>query len=110
MVTPDVKAWFRKWVIERPTLWATPDVGRVFMVCTGPAGCGRVVPVWRLVSAKPAPGDQGCRCGNAYVRVKQIPAWQAAWWLFVRSWLIRKVILKKTNWDARMPVRGGKLA
>jgi hypothetical protein len=34
----------------------------------------------------------------------RIPSWQAAWWFFVRGWLVRKVILRARLWDPRMPV------
>ena len=79
-------------------LFSSPGVRRFFLLCKE---CRRVVPVWKLVGVKV--NHPGCRCGCLYTKPRNIPEWQAAYWLCVRGLLIRKLILRKTDWDPRLP-------
>jgi len=84
-------------------LGASPDVGRVFMVCYE---CRRVVPAWRLVMSEAKPGTPiGCRCGSAHVKTATINALASGWWFFVRGLAWRKLVRRLKEWDPRVPVR-----
>jgi hypothetical protein len=96
-------ATVRRWFWSDKVLWTTPHVARVFMICDK---CRQIVPSWRLVGLKLQ--KSGCRCGCSKTWAMQIPEWKAAYWLLIRGWLIRKVLLRKTtNWDPRLPLRDG---
>lgn len=101
-----MKAWFSSLVARYrayPGLWATADVGRVFMVCYS---CRRVVPAWRLIISKPRPNQRrGCVCGSGDVKSETIPEWRAGYWLLVRGFLIRRLIGRNAEWDPRLPLR-----
>lgn len=77
------------------------NVGRLFMRCRD---CQRVVPAWNLLKVRPG-GITGCPCGSQYVVPRTIPTWLAVWWYFVRGLLIRKWILRRDNYDPRVPWR-----
>lgn len=79
----------------------TDDVGRIFMRCHD---CKRVVPAWRLLR-KTLMGQVGCTCGSPYVVPREIPNWQAAWWYFVRGILVRKWLMRRDDFDPRVPWR-----
>jgi len=81
----------------------TPAVGRVFVVCEK---CRRVVPLWRCVTKKRSANQRtGCRCGCPNVQPSIIPEWKAAYWVLVRGLLWRKWILRKAEWEPRLPAR-----
>lgn len=91
------------WVRGSHTLGASPGADRSFLVCYY---CRRVVPAWRVLSTvKKAPREVGCRCGSEYVRPAVIPSLTAAWWLFVRGIFVRLVVLRRADWDPRIPVQ-----
>jgi hypothetical protein len=81
----------------------TPEVRRYFLRCLS---CHSVVPLWRCVISKVKPGQRaGCVCGCSDVRPSRIPGYAAAYWLLVRGILIRKWILRLSDWDPRIPYR-----
>lgn len=80
-------------------VFTTPGIMRIFLGCTQ---CGRTVPHYRVYGRKVA-GD--CRCGNTSYRPKRLPEWQAAIWVLLVGWVWRKTILKREEWDPRMPLR-----
>lgn len=47
----------------------------------------------------------GCKCGNQTFRGRRLPEWRAAIWLLGVGYLWRKLILRKTDWDPRLPLR-----
>lgn len=65
--------------------------------------CRRVVPAWRMLGRMPM--KTGCVCGCTKTWAAHIPEWQAAWWLLIRGRFIRKILLRKENWDPRIPMR-----
>jgi hypothetical protein len=91
----------------RTAVFATPDVGRLFMICHV---CHRVVPSWRLVGHAKQMPHLGCVCGCQHVRPARIPEVQAAYWVLVRGLLIRRLLGRKrqqSEWDPRLPWRTG---
>ena len=95
-------AHLRRWVWSDVTLWSTPEVRRVFMRCDR---CRKVVPLWRMCGRLPM--RVGCSCGCVKTWAANVPEWKAAYWLLVRGWLIRRVLLRREVWDPRMPLREG---
>lgn len=88
-----LRAWVRRKVTDH-----TPGIGRVFLICGAKsvAGCGRVVPYYR-VYGKGKNKTLGCpHCGQSYYRPAQIPEWRAALWL-LWGWISK-------NGDPRMPI------
>ena len=75
--------------------------GRLFVRCYQ---CRRVVPSWQLLKLTPE-GRTGCKCGSMYVKPTHVEFWPAAWWLFVRGYLIRKWIQRREDFDPRIPYR-----
>lgn len=70
-------------------------------------GCGAVYPHWHAsMSAAEVKkrGFVGCRCGNLKIQPSYLPAWRSFYWFVIRGWLIRKVVLRKSRWDPRLPV------
>lgn len=51
-----------------------------------------------------ARGRIGCTCGGIRIQPTRLRIHKSVWWFFVRGWLIRKVLLRKHNWDPRVPV------
>ena len=49
-------------------------------------------------------GRIGCFCGGLRIQPIRIRAYKSVWWMFVRGWLIRKIILREQNWDPRITV------
>lgn len=94
----------RRRIWSDKTLWATPNVRRVFLRCDR---CRRVIPIWRMIG--PLPRPSGCRCGCVKAWPSQIPEWQAAYWLLIRGWAVRHLIQRRPDWDPRMPMREGVL-
>jgi hypothetical protein len=92
-------AWAERY---RLGIGATRTIGRVFIACEK---CGRVVPHWRVIRLATERHRIGCRCGHLSCRYIRIPEWQAAWWVLVRGYLIRKFILRKRVFDPRIPWR-----
>jgi hypothetical protein len=86
---------------NRVVIGTTPDVGRLFVRCHD---CSAVVPAWDLVKTKIG-GRTGCRCGSVHVRPKELGFVTAAWWLFVRGFLIRRALWRRDDWDPRIPWR-----
>ena len=81
---------------------ATQHVGRIFLTCKE---CRRVVPRWRVIRAKVGRGKIGCKCGCLYSQPRNIPEWQAAWWYLIRGRLVRGLILRRDDWEPRIPWR-----
>src|SRR5688572_18125666 len=104
-----VWAWFKKWVLdgwitEGPQVACPPDQVRAFARCLQ---CRRVFPHWwAYMKAEEAKkrGKIGCPCGGMKLQPCIIPAWQAVWWFVVRGVVVRKLVLRKSNWDPRIPV------
>lgn len=95
--------WRHVWAALRGehALGARPDVRRVFVCCKT---CQRVVPIWRLIVKKIQPGQRlGCKCGKQEVETQRISEWRAAWWFLVRGLLVRYLILRRPDWDPRLP-------
>jgi hypothetical protein len=98
-----ILARVRTWMGPQHVLWTTPDVRRYFLVCKD---CRRTVPVWHYLSSKVQKGHRiGCKCGGQMVTPRQVPTLSAAYWLFVRGFLVRRLIQRKTDWDPRIPYR-----
>lgn len=94
----------RFWLSRDYVLWTTPDVRRYFLRC---ASCGRTVPLWRCLSVRPEKGQiVGCKCGGQDVKPSQVSTLSAAYWLLIRGYLIRKLILRKHEWEPRIAYRG----
>jgi hypothetical protein len=90
------------WLRSDAVLFTQPGVGRMFAICLS---CSRVMPhYWAVFTAGERDGI-GCRCGCLKFSPANIALWRQVWWLFVRGWLVRKVILRKVRWDPRLPVR-----
>lgn len=83
---------------------ASNEVGRIFVRCYD---CRRVVPAWNLLKQKGDGGRSGCKCGSNQVKPRNIGKPLGYWWYFVRGILIRKLILRKSNYDPRIPYRQG---
>lgn len=84
-------------------LFATPEVGRIFLACQT---CGRTVPHYRVYGRVGATKTSGrCACGATMYRPIVLPAWKAAWWLLVVGWVWRKTMRREPEWDPRMPIR-----
>ena len=78
---------------------ATPDVGRVFMLCNR---CRSVVPMWRVMAKKRPKGYRmGCKCGSLDVRVGNLPEWKAAAYV-IGAFVWLKLIQRREQWDPRM--------
>lgn len=91
------------WLGDDTVLWTTPGVDRLFCRCLG---CGNVFPHYDAVYRAGERKTIGCRtCGGVKYSPANFPTLTQAWWLLVRGWLIRKVLLRKDNWDPRMPSR-----
>lgn len=93
---------FWTWWRDDHVLFTEPGVGRMFATCTS---CGRVMPHYRAVYSRGERSGIGCTCGSLKFSPANIPIWQQMWWLLIRGWLVRKVVLRKLRWDPRLPVR-----
>jgi hypothetical protein len=71
-----------------------PQVRKNFLVCHD---CRRIVPIWRLVAHRPTRRGMGCRCGCQDVQIRQVSQVRAVWWLVVRGYLIRFLLLGKRD-------------
>lgn len=80
------------------------EVGRIFVRCKE---CRRVVPSWNLMRLKGDTDRVGCKCGSLEVKPRNIGKPLGMWWYFVRGLLVRKLILRKGNYDPRIPHRQG---
>ncbi len=92
------------WIRDDRVLFASPTVGRVFMVCTD---CQRIRPAYELVMKAGTFSKVGCACGSKYSKPTNPPVLRAVWWLLVKGYLWRKAIRRLTNWDPRLPMRSG---
>lgn len=82
-------------------VWSSPDVARTFLRCDG---CGRIFMHYWACKLAHEPGQVGCRCGGKQARDTQLPEWQAAYYVLSR-YVWRKLILRRTYWDPRLPTR-----
>lgn len=88
---------------NKVAMFATPDVGRVFLGCDK---CRRVMPHYRAYGPVTMKGAGVCAgCGGTTFRPVRLPEWKAAWWVLVVGWLWRKTIRQEASWDPRMPIR-----
>ncbi len=78
------------------------DIGRMFATCLS---CKRVMPHYHAVFTVGERKRIGCVCGGTRFSPANIPLWQQVYWLFLRGWLIRKVLQRKVRWDPRLPIR-----
>lgn len=83
-------------------LFSDPGVGRMFARCLS---CGRVMPHYFAVFTAGERKSLGCKCGHTKFSPANLPVYQQIWWLFVRGFLVRKLLLRRTRWDPRLPVR-----
>lgn len=79
----------------------TPGVTRAFMRCKS---CHAVYRHYWGCIPPGEKGQIGCKCGGTLAGFARLPEWQAAWWV-ISCYVWRKLILKKTFWDPRMPIR-----
>lgn len=87
----------------RRVLFSAPGVGRQFMLCHS---CHRVVPMWKLSGRRKSRRQRfGCKCGAQDVVSRTVNGVIAAWWVFVRGLLIRRLICQREDWDPRCPIR-----
>lgn len=84
-------------------VFASDDVARDFLRCRG---CGRVFMHYWACKPATEPGQVGCRCGGREARLTLLPEWQAAYYVISR-YVVRKLILRRTYWDPRLPTRQG---
>lgn len=94
-----VKAW--TWLTDDHVIGTTPDVERYFMRCDT---CRRVYRHYWGCIPPGEKGQMGCTCGSVKARMAQIPSYHAAW-LLLWCYVTRRLILRKTYWDPRMPAR-----
>jgi hypothetical protein len=88
---------------EEVAVFATPEVSRIFLACDR---CRRVRPHYQVYGRVPrSPLESLCKCGSNTFRPIHISEWNAAWRVLVVGFLWRKTILRKTEWDPRMPIR-----
>lgn len=92
---------FWTWVTDDHAVFTTPEVARTFLRC---GSCTRVVMHYWVCRGVGEPGRTGCPCGGVHVRPTRIPEWKAAYYVLSR-YLVRKLLLKRTYWDPRMPER-----
>jgi hypothetical protein len=96
-----IRAWW-EWIRDDRVLFATPEVGRVFMVCTE---CRRVRPAYEIVMRAGTYARVGCACGSKTHKPSNLSQMRAAWWLLVKGYLWRKAIRRQADWDPRLPLR-----
>lgn len=94
-----IRAW--TWISDDHVVFATPEVARTFLRCDS---CGRVFMHYWACKPASEPGQVGCPCGSRQARTTRVPEWQAAW-LVLSRYVWRKLVLKRTYWDPRMPIR-----
>jgi len=102
-------AWFGRIFLDGifrngPQWGCAPGETRAFACCIL---CNRLMPHWLLSMTVPEVkrrGYVGCKCGGIRIQPLLIPAWKAAWWVLVRGWFIRHLLLRKRLWDPRMPL------
>ncbi len=77
-------------------------MSRLFVRCFK---CRAVVPAWNIFGHPKERDRTGCKCGSQHVVPSSIGFWRGAWFYFVRGLLIRRLILRKSNCDPRIPKR-----
>lgn len=87
---------------NRVVIGAADGIGRIFVRCQD---CSHVVPAWRLIKPHKTTERMGCKCGCMYVVPRTISTPLGLWWLFVRGYLVRGMILRKPDYDPRIPMR-----
>lgn len=85
---------------ERVAFVSDDGVQRIFIACNF---CRRIMPHYYVYGKLTK--NASCKCGGNQFRPVRIPEWKAAWWVLVVGWLWRKTILRKPEWDPRMPMR-----
>lgn len=96
-----MKVW--TWLTDDHVVGTDPTIARFFMRCQQ---CGRIYRHYWGCIPPGETGQIGCRCGSLKAGLTRVPEWQAAW-LLLCCYVWRRLVLKKTYWDPRMPARHG---
>ncbi len=92
---------FWAWLTDDHVVGTDPQVARFFMRCHS---CARVYRHYWGCIPPGETGRMGCTCGSVRASIAHIPEWQAAC-LLAWCFITRRLLLRKTYWDPRMPAR-----